>query len=401
MATPVTLGAILKTIQEDGTDDADKALVRDCALLTSIAHKKDFHGKTIDWSVPFAGLGGRSHTATNAEANDVNGSYRRFSVGPKADYNSRKLNGQLVRQALKGGVTTEFIDYVKGEMGLARAALKQNLAFGAYRSHTGRRGIVGSMSTTDLTLATIDDSHFFSVGDKVQAAATDGGTLRDSGDFVTLTAVNTETGVLTADANWSNINLIANGDSLYVQGDENLSYYGLSSYCPSTAPTAGDSVFGEDRSVAVEQLAGVRLTTTGYNIETVLIKAMAQCRKKPGGYFSGAKIFCSEEDFANLRISKEGSRFVDSANQYDMEIEGFMVGSVPVVPDVFCPNGTFFVLGDASFELHSVDGVQIDTVDGNTMRKAASDTYTLASVFDGNFTCPYPAGIARGAWPSA
>ncbi len=403
MANPITLSAILKTIQANGTLDADKALVRDCVGLQSIQHKKDFHGLTIDWSVPYAGLAGRSHTVTSAEANDQNGRYARFSIGTVSDFNKRKLNGLLVRKALKAGPSEEFIDYVRGEMNLAIGTLSQNLGRGFYGSRTGRRGIRGSVASAVLTLSSIDDAVNFNIGDKIVAAQTDGGALRDAGDFVTLLAVNTETGELTADANWSNIASMADGDSLYVEGDINLSWSGWDTYNPATAPTGGDNVFGAgvDRSLNPELLAGVRLNTTGTNIETVLIKAMSQVRKKPGSYYGpGTKIFVSETDFANIRIAKEGSRFIDSTNQYQMEIEGFKVGPASVYPDVFCPEGTFRVLGDAEYELHTVDGVRIDTVDGNEMRKESGDVYTFMSIVDGNFKAQYPAGMARGTFPT-
>ena len=64
------------------------------------------------------------------------------------------------------------------------------------------------------------------------------------------------------------------------------------------------------------------------------------------------------------------------------------------------PAGTFRILGDAGYELHSIDGVQIDTIDGNTMRKTSGDTYSLAAVIDGNFVCHYPGGLGRGTWPT-
>lgn len=403
MAAAVTLAAILKTIQEDGTEDPDVALVRESALLSSIPHKKDFFGATIDWSIPYAGLGGRSMTAVNAEANDVNGAYLRFSISACHDYNDRKLDGQLVRKVLKGGVTDHFIEYSKAEMGLATAAIQQNLCRGVYASSTGRRGIRGSLlSANVLQLATIDDACFFSIGDKIQASAVDGGTLRNSGSFVTLTNVDTGTGQLTASTAWSTITSIADGDSLYVQGDQNISYHGLGDYNPAVAPTTGDAVFGAncDRSIAPEQTAGIRINATGPSVETVLIRAMAACKKRPGTGFTKAKLFASQEDMANLRIAKEGSRFVTSDGEYNLEVEGFMVGNVPVVPDVFCPTGTYKILGEGAIEMHSIDGVQIDETDGNTMRKKAGDTYGLQAIFDGDFAGKRPYAMGVGAWPA-
>lgn len=400
MATPVSLNAILKVVQQDGID-VDQALGRESTLMRSIQHKKDFHGYTIAWSVPYAGLAGRSHDAATAEANDQNARYLRFEVGTVNDYAKRTLDGELCRKAMKAGVNEEFIDYVKGEMNLAVRTLTQNVSRGAYKSHTGSRGIRGSVSTTVLTLATTTDAFFFSVGDAVQASATDGGTLRDSGDYVTLTAVDYSLGTLTADANWSNIASMADGDYLYIRGDENVSWHGLDSYNPATAPSGGDSVFGGDRSVNPDGLAGIRLVTTGTSVETALIRALSQCQMRPGGVFSASKIFCNNVDFATLQIAKEGARFIDSPTQYEMGISGFKVGDAMVVPDPYCPEGVYRIVADGCFELHTCDGVQIDDIDGNTMRKGSSDTYSLMAVVDGDFVAPNPAGLARGTWPSS
>lgn len=400
MATPVTLGAILKTIQGDGLD-ADEALVRESSFLKSIPHIKDFHSKDMDWSVPYAGLGGRSHTATVAEAADVNGAYGLFRITPRKDYDRRSIDGQLTRQALKGGVNTQFINYLKGEMALSQAAIGQNLARAAQASHTGTRALIGAISGSTFNTATIDDSIYINIGDTLALSATDGAAVR-AGTALTVINVDTSVGLVTCSAGIvASISGAVVGDFVTIVGDLNLSYHGLGSYCPAAKPTAGDAVFPDiDRSLNPEMLAGIRLTLTGASVETVLIRAMAYCRKRPGAAFKGARILASEEDFAGIRVAKEGSRFIDSSNQYNMEIEGFMVGSAAVIPDVFTPTGTFFIACKNALELHSNDGIVIDQADGNEMRKAAGDTYTLMALLDADFKCPNPAGIARGAWPT-
>lgn len=388
-------------MQLDG-EDPDVVLARESTLMSQIKHAKDFHSRTLQWSVAHSGLGGGSHDAVQSETNDVNGAYAEFTVAPKADYSRRPMNGQLVRQILEGGVNEQYVDYLKGEIDLAQRTCAQNAARGLYGRSTGRRGVVGSTSTTALTLATLDDAFFFAIGDKVQASATEGGALRDTGDFVTLVGVDTTNGILTADAAWSNIAAIANGDSLYRAGDLNKSYFGLGDYVPVAAPTAGDAVFGAgvDRSINPDVLAGLRLTTTGTSVESVLIRAMSQCKKRPGSFFKNAKIYCSEENFADIQVAKEGSRFIDEDNEYGIGIQTFMVGSTPVVPDNYCPTGTFFVLGEGAIEFHSNAGISIDAADGNTFRKTAGDTYTLLALVDGNFLGKKPGAMARGTWPT-
>jgi hypothetical protein len=403
MAAPNTLTAILKNIQSEG-EDPDVVLARQSALFAQIKHEKDFHSNNYQWSVAHSGLGGGSHDATTAEANDVNGAYALFSVTSKTDYSRRPMQGTLVRKILEGGLNEHYVDYLKGEINLSQETVAQNVARGLYASSTGRRGVRGSVSGDVLTLATPDDAFFFSIGDKVQAAATDGGSLRDTGDYAIIIAVDTTNGKLTSDAtkNWAGIAGMSDGDSLYRAGDENVSYNGLGDIVPATAPTTGDAVFGSgvDRSINPDVLAGVRLTTTGSSVETVLIRAMAQLKKRPGSFFKNAKIYCSEEDFASIQVAKEGSRFIDEDNEYGIGINTFMVGTAPVVPDVFCPTGTFFILGEGAVEFHSNAGIAIDATDGNQMRKTAGDTYTLVALTDSNFVGRHPGACARGSWPT-
>ncbi len=390
----------MRIIQAEGERPED-ILARQSTLFAQTKHVKDFHGHKYDWSVAYAGLGGGSHDAATAEGNDVNSATMLFSVASKTDYDRRVMDGSTVRKVLEGGLNEHYFNYFKSEMNLAQEVVAQNAARGAYASSTGSRGRRGSVSGDVLTLATTDDAFFFAIGDKVQASAADGGTLRDAGDFAIITKVNYTTGELTSDAtkNWAGIALMADGDFLYRAGDLNKSYNGLGDIVPATAPTSGDAVFGYDRSVSPDILAGIRLTTTGNSVETVLIRSMANLKKRPGTFFKNAKIYCSEEDFASIQVAKEGSRFIDSDNEYDMGIDSFKVGSATVVPDAVCPTGTYFILGEGALEFHSNKGMYIDATDGNTVRKTAGDTYTLSALIDANYANFRPGSCARGTWP--
>lgn len=371
--------------------------------MAQIKHEKDFHGRTYEWSVAHSGLGGGSHDATQSETNDVNGAYALFSVASKEDYSRRPMQGNVVRKILAGGLNEYYVDYLKGEIGLAQETVAQNSARGLYAKSTGSRGVVASGGgTPTITLVTPDDTFYFSIGDKVQGSVTDGGALHNAGAFATLTAIDTTAGTLTTTGNWTaSIAALANGSFLYRAGDLNKSYNGLGDIVPATAPTGGDAVFGSgvDRSINPDVLAGVRLTTTGNSVETVLIRAMAQLKKRPGSFFKNAKIYCAEEDFASIQISKEGSRFIDEDNKYGMGIQSFMVGTATVVPDVFCTTGVFYVLGEGAVEWHSNAGISVDATDGNQLRKTAGDTYTLMALSDANAVGRHPGACARGVWP--
>ncbi len=398
MAAPNTLSAILKLIQAERLDET--SLARKAPGLASVPHLKDFQGESFKWSVNHSGYGGRSHDAVQAETNDVNGAYSSFTVSSTSDFKYGKLNGALVRKALNGGVNTQFVDYTAHEMNLSVGALNANLAKGFYGSATGARGQVGSFTGATITLKSKDDAMYWSIGDVLKMSATDGA-AHETGSL-TVTKVNSGTGVLTFSGNvTSGIATAANDYFLYAAGDLNASWMGLGSYCPASDPSGGDSFAGGlNRSVNPEMLAGLRLSFSGANTETVLIRAAAYCRKRPTSAFDKYNIICSEEDFAGIQVAKEGSRFVDSENEYGIGITKFMVGSAPVVPDAFCPTGTYFIVGEGAMELHTNNGVQIDETDENQIRKTAGDTYTFAAVVDGQFTCPKPYGVARGTWPA-
>ena len=396
MATP-NISAVLKLIQSDEFDDS--SMVRKSPFLTSIKHEKDFAGEAFKFSVQHSGLGGRSHDSVIAEGNDVGGGYAAFTVSSVSDFKLGKLDGQTTRKALNAGVTEKFVKYVANEMKQTYASLNAELARGACASSTGSRGQVGSFSGSTITMKRTDDSMYVSIGDVLRVSATDGGAHRTGS--VTVLGVNTATGVITTTAAvTSGISAIANDDYIYVSGDLNKSWSGLGAWCPASDPSPAENFYGVDRSVNPEFLAGLRYAGTGTNTETVLIRAAAYARKRPSDAFEKFKVVCSEEDFASVQVAKEGARVIDDDNQYGIGVQTFMLGSAPVMPDPFCPSGTYFIVGDGAFELHTNDGVVIDEADGNQIRRTAGDTYSFMGLVDGQFVAPKPYGILRGLWPA-
>jgi hypothetical protein len=67
-----------------------------------------------------------------------------------------------------------------------------------------------------------------------------------------------------------------------VQGDNNLSINGLADFLPTTAPTAGDSFNGVDRSPDSTRLAGVRWNGSNQSIEEALVDAAALAAREDG-----------------------------------------------------------------------------------------------------------------------
>lgn len=401
----VDFAKVFKIVQARMTESPDQTLARSSTLLTNTAHIKDVSADTYDWAVGVSGFGGRSHTALEAESNDVNLANAVYRVSVRSDYSHRVLNGRLIRTQMEGGVKESFLDFLKAERGFAIGALGMNLAKALHGSRTGRRAIVGSISTNTVTLASNIDAITIHVGDKIVFSATNGGALRDSGDFVTVTAVDVQAGVITFDNPVvATVTGAAAGDSMYVKGDLNATWNGWDDYNPATAPTTGDSVFGPgvDRSVNPSHLAGLRVVLGGTpTLKDFLISAMAQAKTVcPTGDFDNAICYMNPVDSARLRIALNTDRVIDNANPYQFNIKSFAVGEVTVMDDLFCPVGQARIAARDALEIHSIRGAQVDSTDGNTIVRKGGDQYAIAANIDAAVVCKKPWALARVSIPN-
>lgn len=400
MATPVSFGSILKVVQEDGTDIND--IIRKSPLMSNTKHVQDFHGEEIRWSLAYSGLGGGSYTATVAEANDVNSEYLRFAVSPKSAYSYRTINGRLTRQALQGGVSTEYIDYLRAETKMSTSAVFAKVATSAFRTSTGRVAVRSSVSSNTITLTRKSDVYLINKGDIIVAAATDGGALRTGETFVV--SRDPAAGTITVD-DVTDIASFTNADSIYIKGDTGgTGMFGLGAFNPLTAPTSGDAVFGSscDRSVDPEACAGIRFDTTGMSKATCLINFMAYLEQTPGYDGSDGMVYCHSNDIADIQVALESSRFIKDDNEYGIGVQALRCGTAVFTADPFAVQGEFrFVPKGAEFELHTINGFNVDDSDGQTMVRKAGDSYVLRGLAEGNFICKSPGKLGVGSWPSS
>lgn len=181
--------------------------------------------------------------------------YAAFDVTTINYYGSAQVNGEAVDKSSRD--RGSFVRGLVREVDGANYTMKR--ALGNYIFRNGGAALAtASFSSAVATLGKASDVVWFEVGMQVCASATDGtsGSLRDSGDFVTIIAVDRAAGTLTADANWSNISGITNGDYLFRRGDFGAVHKGIEAWVPRSAPSA-TTFFGVDRSVD-SRLGGVR-----------------------------------------------------------------------------------------------------------------------------------------------
>lgn len=246
--------------------------------------KKDFGGGGEHEKIPVNIAGNQAASATFATAQTLaastNSKFAAFKADWQDSFGIARVDGKTIRRTRnkEGG----WLMALAHEIEAALQTVKMDTERALFRDGTGIIGVgdgAYTAASTSLVLADASQAHCFQLGMEIGATADTASTPRTG--TATVTGINRATGTLTSDSNWSaQITSLDNADSLFRAGDYTAAddvkkIHGLESWCPATAPTAGDSHFGVDRSVDVERLAGSRYDGSGVNIDEALINGQS------------------------------------------------------------------------------------------------------------------------------
>ena len=359
----------------------------DHPLLALMPKRTDFGGRNLPVPVTYGHPQGRSATFATAQANKGNSSVTDFVVTRVKDYSLVSVDGETI-EASRGDANA-FLEAVTYEIDNGIESLRRSMGTAIYRNGSGALGTVGSTSTVTLTLANIADVVNFEVGMEICAAAAEtSGSLRDSGDAVTVVGIDRDAGTLTSDENWSEIASIANGDYLFVEGDRNSKMSGVLAWVPTSAPGA-TSFFGVDRTADVVRLGGCRYNGSSDTIDEALIKGANKAAKNGG---SPSHLFIGFDDYMALELALGPKvRYTDvevpgtSFGFRGIQLQG-PAGTMKVIPDIDCPDGYAFALTLKDWCLASLgDAPHILMHDGKrTQREGSSDGIEVRIGFYGN-----------------
>jgi len=337
----------------------------ECPFLAWVPKTYNFESTSKQINPIYSGIRGSTDFATALGAKS-NPSIAKFNVTHVKDY----VIGSIDNLALKATRSQKgaMAKALKTQMDAAMYEFGRSAAFQVWGDGTGSRGTVGSVSTTSLTLSPINDAVKFEVGMELKAKSS-AGTLRAGS--ATVTAINRATGVLTTDSNWTaQITGLTATDTLAREGDYTASganvLSGVLSWIPATAPTTGDSHFGQDRSLDVSRLAGTRVAGAGKTIEEIVFDAQAEAS------INGAKVdslWLNSKRFAELCKSIQGkahypqttvSSSGGQSGKAKVGFNGFVFpgerGPVTVLSDPNCPYGYGLMTRKAAWELACLDG---------------------------------------------
>lgn len=321
-------------------------------MLAFLARKEDWNGGIsgkLHTSVDYGKVQAVSPTFSTAQsgAGTKSNSLAQFQTDTRKLYSLARIDGELLARAKLGsgpGDAGVLMSALEMKFESAIKAFSQNFSSAIYRKGSGalgRAAASSAFSTTACTLTDVEDAHNFEVGMDIQLCDTEtGGTLRDSGESVVLTGVNTNTGVLTASTTWTaDINGAANSDFLYLSGSYDAAIQGLSDWLP---PGGASTTFNNvDRSLSPQRLGGVAVDGTGKSIAQAILEGVLQSQRFGG---SNHVVFLNTTDYITL-LDQLGSQAVydtltPTANvSFDSVIVRGGRTPTKVMPDPYVPVG--------------------------------------------------------------
>lgn len=237
--------------------------MRDHPLFRMINKEGGFVGASFHYPIRYGNPQGISGAFANAQTNASSSKGVQLTASRRPKFAVITMDGEAIAAA--EGNRGAFLDLVTQETEGKLEELGDHLAFDLYRDGTCARGRRSSLAGDIVTLTVPDDARNFKVGMTVIADDTATGASPRTGS-TTIAAIDEDAGTITL-TSAAAIVAFADNDYLFTDGEQSTGMEGLASQIPLTAPTAGDSFRGIDRSVDTRRLAGVRVNDTATAIE--------------------------------------------------------------------------------------------------------------------------------------
>lgn len=362
--------------------------------------KQRIGGKYYDFPVEYELPASRSADITKALANKSASSLAEFNVPVVKDYIAISIDRETMSATEKNEMA--FFSARTRAIDSALKQLVRSLSMGMYRNKGGAVGKIAAagITTNTITLDDIEEIANFGKGDRIVLSANDGSSTAHTllaGSVLVVTNVNRDTGVLTFDVNvTAAFAAAAAGNFLFKDGDFKVKIAGLDSWCPATAPTAGDSFYGADRSPDPSRLAGTRYNGIGLSMSEAFLSGCARLGREG---VTPTHILTNPVNVKNLTVELGNNAVYDMSKVDDADV-GFKsivfqtgMGNVNVHADHNCPAKKSYITRlDAWLMVHSSKAVpEIQDEDGGVLfREAGSDGYEVRASYYANMAALNP-----------
>jgi hypothetical protein len=380
-------------------------------FLAWVPKEYDFFGANKQLSFILSGIRG-STSFSSAVNGKVAPKFAKMNVTRARDYSIGSIDNETAMATAnnKGAVVAA----IETQTGAAGYEFGRSQAFQSWSDGSGTRGVVSSYSTSSpptgadgrISLTSRYARVFFELGMECELKNTAAGGTILAGSFTVITVEDDgTTAKLGVKLNGGMVAPVANntiaraGDYVAGAGLSNC-ISGVFAWIPTTAPTAGDSFFGQDRSIHVPRLAGTRVLGAGKTIEEITFDAIADLRINGG---SADTLWMNSARAAELQKSMTAKAWVDvQAASRDAKIgfRGFELptsqGTITVMDDPNCPYGYGLLTKRTAWAMWCLgDYPHYDETDGRRFaREASSDGVEFRLIGYGQLACKSPMDCA-------
>ncbi len=392
------------------------------ALIPKDESADGMGGKSFPVPLIYGNSQGRSATFATAQSNQTAPQLGEFFVTTISNYQLVTIDNRFM-EATKSNLGA-FMDGATMNVNSGINNITNDLAHDLYNDGSGSRGTFGLGNGSidgsgKITLDSAAQSVQFDIGMSLVSYSVSGTTATQSTSAAVgyVVAVDYALGTVTVAAaqggspatptNWS-----TSFPYLAIQGDVNFSSGGLGSslmlklagfgaWIPASAPSSGDSFFGQNRSVSPTRLAGNRYNGSQETIEEALIDAAALTAQNRSTAGYPDYCFMNFTSYAAL-IKTLGSRvqYVDvKHDEIDISFEGIQLitsyGKVTVIPDRNCPAQTAYLIAMKTWKLRTLGRAPkiliYGSYDSNQgLRVGTADAVEIRIGYYGNLTCNGP-----------
>lgn len=362
-------------------------------LFAMLAKKTDIDGDKYVCPIQWGIAQSRSADITKVLANKKTGKYSKFEVTTHDDYAAISISRKVMKQsASRRGA---FFEAKTREIDGMMKSLVRSISCALFRNGGGAIGQVSSSAFTGagttFTLNETEDVVNFEPDMHVVVSAGDGSAAAHAlraGGPARISAVDEDTGIITTDTgNWATqFPGMTLSDHLFVDGDFKTKLKGLLAWNPPTAPAAGDSHYGVDRTNHVTRLSGHRISATSDPIREGIRKAISRVNR---GGEQVDSCFLSVAKYRDLEIELGNNVQYTETKAFDAEI-GFTGiklttanGLLTVYQDHNCPDKYGHVQSMENLELISLGQVpELHDEDGVRMlRESNADAFEVRASY--------------------
>ena len=368
-------------------------------FLSMVRKNPQAGGDAIKQPVKFVHPGGGAASFAKAQNNKTASDFRAFSLTRKKVYQLAEIDGETIEASI--GDRNAFLRAME-EIDWAFQRAGDTLEWQLYRKAGGAIGRIESGTSLAAAVISLDDhadAFNFQVGMKVAfSSANGGGTLRDSGATLTVTAIDRENGEVTVGANLNTISAIADTDFIFRDGDYDLCMSGLDDWIPSDRSGLGSAFFGVTRSTDEDRLAGIYRQANGEPLDETVQKLTASIVKhggRPDCVLMNPETASDLQLQLGTKVTIESTQVKGRASYPFPAYEIMSAGRrLKIVSDSFAPSNKFWILQMDTWTLHSAGSAPMFlNRDGQTLR--ASST---ADSYEARIGCYVQLGCNAPSW---